>query len=86
MIKREKGNVVFHCDNCSEYFTLDTDDFNETLAALKEEKWKYQKEKDGGWSHYCPECNKEEEEKDDRKVPDRSAKRTQPRRQNVNRR
>lgn len=73
MISRDKGEIVFNCDNCSEYFTIDSDDFYDTLNALKKTKWQFQKEKDGGWSHYCPTCT---EKDDDIKVSDNRTKRT----------
>jgi len=58
-VTTEKGTgfKVFHCDNCSEHFTIDNDEFRETLIAMKKAKWTYQKEQDDGWSHYCPSCS-----------------------------
>jgi cytochrome c553 len=84
---REKRTryVVFNCDGCSEFITEDTDDFHDTLDALKKAKWIVTKEKDE-WVHYCPACHEKQEEKDDRKVPDRDTKRTKQGRQNYNRR
>lgn len=57
-VRTEKDTkyVTFHCDNCPEYFTIDSKDFRPTLEAMKKAKWSYQKEDDDGWSHYCPSC------------------------------
>jgi len=58
-VRTEKGtrHITFHCDNCSEFFTIDSKEFADTLIAMKKAKWTYQKEQDDGWSHYCPSCS-----------------------------
>jgi hypothetical protein len=58
--EKSSGYITFHCDNCSEYFTKDSEDFKETLKAMKKEKWTYQQEQDDGWSHYCPVCSEKD--------------------------
>jgi uncharacterized C2H2 Zn-finger protein len=61
MIDRMDGDLVFHCDSCTELFESETDDFNEAWSNAKREGWTVRKMKvgmEGEWFHKCPECSK----------------------------
>lgn len=54
-IEREKGNIIFVCNDCGERCETEVDDFKEALEILKDEGWKYEKI-DNEWEHLCPQC------------------------------
>lgn len=54
MIDRQKGQIIFECDNCTETLETGTMDFDEANQKRREEGWGTIKTKDGVWEHYCP--------------------------------
>lgn len=57
MVERELGGFVIHCDECSNYIQVDSDEhfWNDVIAAMKEEHWKSVKVY-GEFEHICPDC------------------------------
>lgn len=54
-IARQRGKIVFQCDDCgAEYDTL-TDDFRDGLDDAKSDGW-VARLVDGEWQHFCPDC------------------------------
>ena len=56
MLERIDGDIVFHCDECSECLETGMHDFAKALALLKEEEWANVKDDDGEYTHVCPAC------------------------------
>jgi Fe2+ or Zn2+ uptake regulation protein len=55
MLDRQKGNIVFQCDECGEVLETNTNDFDSARNLLKRERWAVEKI-DGEWEHYCSNC------------------------------
>lgn len=47
---------IVSCDNCGEEIDDAFDDFPAAVQALKTEGWKFRKDDDGKWEHFCPAC------------------------------
>ncbi len=61
MIRRDKGEIIFECDECGADFPGGTAEFYEVLQDLKAAGWRIRKvedEDDGEttWEHYCADC------------------------------
>lgn len=55
MLDRQKGDVIFMCDECGEVMDSGTSDFDSALNLLKRERWQIKKI-EGEWEHRCPNC------------------------------
>jgi hypothetical protein len=55
MLDRQKGNVVFQCDECGAVLDTNTSDFASARNLLKRERWVTEKDGDV-WEHFCPDC------------------------------
>jgi hypothetical protein len=51
-----KGFVTMTCDypKCHEF--LEDTNFNDLFEAAKELNWKYHKDQNNKWVHFCPDC------------------------------
>jgi hypothetical protein len=56
MIDRMDGDLVFHCDSCSECFESETDDFKTAWENAKRDGWRAKKV-GTEWVHECPNCH-----------------------------
>jgi len=57
MIERLGGEIIFHCDECSECLETGTHDFSDALSELKEAKWANVKDEGTGeYTHICAAC------------------------------
>lgn len=54
--ERDQGTLFFQCDECSETFECDDDDFHSGWDDAQEDGWRCKKDKDGDWLHFCPCC------------------------------
>lgn len=55
-IERVKGEIVVHCDKCSECVETGATDFQQALSTIRMSGWTYINTK-YGWEHFCPECS-----------------------------
>lgn len=51
-ITRDGGDIVFHCEDCSEYFETETSDFRDAVDAVKGAGWLIIRTSE--WEHRCP--------------------------------
>ena len=55
-LEKDTFGFVMECDSCSNYISLDTDEwFQEAIAMAKDYGWKIRKI-DDEWVHVCPVC------------------------------
>lgn len=52
---RDTGNLVAHCENCSEIYESDGNDFHAIVEEIKQAGWKIEKV-GSDWQHFCPSC------------------------------
>lgn len=58
-IERYKDMRIPTCDICGD--TLPEEyDFSDAVQAMKDAGWKIQRNDDGEWEHFCPECREGE--------------------------
>lgn len=55
MLDRQKGNIIWQCDECNETLDTGTSDFDAAKNLLKRERWAVEKV-DDTWEHFCPDC------------------------------
>jgi hypothetical protein len=55
MLDRQKGEIVFECDGCSDTLETGEREFSEAKHALDAEGWRARK-LGSDWMHYCPGC------------------------------
>jgi hypothetical protein len=55
MIDRQKNNIIFQCDTCSEILETEQDDFHSAWNMAKREGWRVKKI-ETEWVHACPNC------------------------------
>lgn len=57
MLHRQKGQIIFECNECGETLDTGTGDFDAAKAKLDAEEWKASKEPNmAEWDHTCPDC------------------------------
>jgi hypothetical protein len=54
-IHRDKGKVVFECDECGEDYNAQESVFDEAWQAAKADGWVSYK-LGSEWHHFCPDC------------------------------
>lgn len=57
MLDRQKGDIVFECDACSEVLETSTSNFESALSVLRRSGWKAHKSGEE-WKHLCHACVK----------------------------
>lgn len=59
MLRRERGKIVFECDDCGEIMDSGTADFADALEELRKEGWR-PVQREGVWEHMCSDCQSED--------------------------
>ena len=53
---RQRGKIVFLCDDCGAEYNTMTDDFRDGLEDAKSDGWVVRQSPAGEWQHFCPDC------------------------------
>lgn len=58
MIRRNRGEIVFECNDCGAEMETGEKSFPDALAAMKDAGWRSVKDEDeeGGFAHQCDDC------------------------------
>lgn len=55
MIRKDNGELIAECNECSAEFAGGAFEWSEFIQDLKDNGWKFRKE-DDEWEHFCPDC------------------------------
>lgn len=57
MIRQSRGEYVAECDDCgAKAFGGVTESFLDFVQEIKDIGWRPERNGEGDWLHYCPEC------------------------------
>jgi hypothetical protein len=49
---------LWKCDHCPHTTEFAPHDFRDCVDELKSRGWGFQRDDEGGWTHWCPRCRK----------------------------
>jgi len=55
-IERNEYSYIIHCDHCSEYLEIETDDWEMVKEEMKMQGWRIQKDENDCWENVCSVC------------------------------
>lgn len=58
-IQREDGEFVAECDLCGDMLYTEVREFYLVPETMKQSGWGITKNRDGTWTHRCPQCVRE---------------------------